>query len=96
VLGPTAISDQSIGSAQVQSEDGQWVVNIDFTASGSKLWGSLARSQFHALIAVVGDGRVISVPITQPTSVVFTSFNGRMQIAAEFTQKQAEALAARL
>ena len=82
--------------AQVQSGTGQWTVNIQLTGPGSSEWDTLAKAQFHALIAMDLDGQVISAPVTQPTDQAFTSFGGQVEISGSFTENQAKNLATEL
>ena len=86
----------SVRTATALNQDGQWVVNLTFTDPGSRQWDSLAQAQFHALVATVVNGQVITAPIVQPMQVTFTSFGGQAQISADFTAQQAQALASRL
>jgi|SRR5580658_7390095 hypothetical protein len=96
VLGPAELTASSIKSASVQSQLGQWVVKISLTSDGAIRWDSLARTQFHALVAVVVRGRVIEAPLIQPGQYAFTSFSGRFAIAGDLTRAEAGALAAEL
>ncbi len=96
VLGPAALTGSSVQSASVGRQDGEWLVDITFTGQGAAQWNSLAENQFHAMIGVDVNGRVVSAPITQPTQSSFTSFGNRMQISGSFTEQQARDLAAGL
>jgi len=97
VLGPAQVTGSQIKSANARlSPAGQWTVNITFSSSGATAWDALAEQQFHAVIGVVVNGEVISAPIMQPNQTSFTSFDGQVQIAGEFTEKQAKGLAASL
>lgn len=96
VLGPAGLTAGDVRAATVQFITGEWRVNLTLTESGSARWDALARQQFHALVAVVVDDRVISAPVNEPTQSTFISFSGRLQIAAGLTRRQAMALAGRL
>ncbi len=96
VLGPAGLTGGAIKSASVQRVDGQWLVNIVLNSHGASQWDALARTQFHAMIGIVLNSRVISAPITQPLQSSFTSFEGRMQISGGLTEHQAKSLAAQL
>ncbi|MGO8872642.1 MAG: SecDF P1 head subdomain-containing protein [Acidimicrobiales bacterium] len=96
VLGPAALTGQGVKSASAQMNNGQWTVNLVLTDRGSTEWDALTLAQFHQLIGVVLNGKVISAPITQPVQSSWTSFNGQVQISGAFTQHQAKAIAAEL
>ena len=94
VLGPAGVTSADVRSATVRQVDGQWAVLFHMTDAGSVHLDALTAHQFHALIAVVVDNRVISAPIGQPTQQSFTSFRGQFEVAAALTRHQADALAA--
>jgi predicted nucleic acid-binding Zn ribbon protein len=96
VLGPAGLTRTAIGSARAISESGQWTVRLGLTPNGSVQWDSLVAQQFHAIVGVVIDGRVVSAPITQPTQQAFTSFDGQLQISGGFTEYQAKVIASEL
>jgi preprotein translocase subunit SecD len=93
VLGPAALTQNGVKSASATVNNGQWAVNLVLTAQGSTEWDALTQQQFHQIIGVVLNGKVISAPITQPTQDAWTSFNGQLQISGSFTQRQAKAIA---
>ena len=74
-------------------QSGQWVVTYVLTSKGSARFDALAKSQFHAYIAIVASGEVYSAPLMQPTSRHFSSFAGRGEVSGGFTKSQAQALA---
>jgi preprotein translocase subunit SecD len=76
--------------------DGEWAIDLTLTPNGAAQWDRLAEQQFHAIVGVVINGRVVSAPITQPTQSSFTSFDGRLQISGGFTEHQAEVIASEL
>lgn len=96
VLGPAALTQAGVQSASAQLTYGQWVIDLVLNPRGSTEWDALTHAQFHALIGVVFNGRVISAPITQPTQSSWNSFNGLAQISGSFTAQQAKAIAAAL
>jgi preprotein translocase subunit SecD len=96
VLGPAALTQQSVQTARATLSNGQWAVNLVLTAQGSTAWNALTQKQFHEIIGVVLNGKVISAPIIQPTQSSWTSFNGQVQVSGSFTQQQAKAIAADL
>lgn len=96
VLGPAALTAASVASASAQETAGQWIVNVVLTSSGATRWNALAQAQFHALVAVVLNGLVVTAPIIQPTQATFSSFSSRLQISGDTTGHQARAMAAEL
>jgi hypothetical protein len=96
VLGPAQLSGSAIKTAKVVRNSGQWGVSYTLTASGSETFNSFAKRQFHALIAIVANGEVYSVPIIQPASTSFTSFEGNGLIEGNFTKAEAVQLAAQM
>jgi len=96
VLGPAALTQQGITAARAVDANGQWMVDLTLSAAGSTQWDSLTAQQFHALVAVVVNGKVISTPLVQPSQTSFTSFGGHLQVAGAFTEGQAKAMAAGL
>ena len=96
VLGPAGLTGSAVQSARAQLINNQWAVNITLTDKGSVEWDKLAQQQFHAIIGIDVGGKVVSAPITQPSQVTFSSFNGHMQITGSFNEQQAKALAAQL
>ncbi len=93
VLGPAGITGADVATATVGHEAGLVTVTLHLTPAGSVRWDTLAHRQFHALVGVVIDGRVLSTPLLQPTLSSFVSFHGSVQLASPFTESQAEALA---
>ena len=93
VLGPAALTQTGVASATAVDENGQWVVNLRLTPQGSVQWDTLAQQQFHAIIGVVENGKVISAPLTMPSQSTFTSFEGQVGISTGFTRRQAMTLA---
>jgi len=96
VLGPAALTQQGITAARAVDANGQWMVDLTLSAAGSSRWDSLTEQQFHALVAVVVNGKVVSTPLVQPSQTSFTSFAGHLQVAGDFTEGQAKAMAAEL
>ncbi len=92
-LGPARVTSSSIKSAKAVKQSGQWFVKYQLTPAGSAAFDALAKSQFHALIAIVANGEVYSAPIMQPTQTHFTSFGGSGEVSGNFTKSQARTLA---
>jgi preprotein translocase subunit SecD len=76
-----------------RNQTGSWVVDYTMTTRGSALWDKVAEENFHQLLSVDFDGRVVSVPIIQPTQSSFSSFDGRGEISGNLTRAEAVALA---
>jgi preprotein translocase subunit SecD len=93
VLGPAQLTGTAVKSASAQLNNGVWDVNLVLTGAGSTAWDNLAKTQFHAIVAIDLDGQVISAPITSPTASAPSSFNGQVQISGNFTEDQAKTLA---
>ena len=96
VLGPAGLTATAVRSARAELASGQWTVDIVLTSAGAAQLDTLAQKQFHAIVGIDLDGKVVSAPITQPTASSFTSFGGQLQISGGFSEGQAKALAARL
>jgi hypothetical protein len=94
VLGPAQLTNSAFKSAKaVKNTTGQWMVNYQLTAKGSVAWNAFAKSQFHAMIAIVANGEVYSAPLIEPTGTRFTPFGGAGQISGDFTKTDAVDLA---
>jgi preprotein translocase subunit SecD len=63
------------------------------TKRGAALWDRVAEENFHKILSVDFNGKVVSAPIIQPTQTSFTSFDGRGQISGNLTKAEAIALA---
>jgi hypothetical protein len=96
VLGPVGLGRSAIASARATRVAGQWTIYLRLTDRGAATWDALAEKQFHAIVGVVVDGRVVSAPITEPTQSSFTSFQGVLQISGGFSRHQARAIASSL
>lgn len=97
ILGPAGVTEIDVQQASANYENGAgWWVNVTLTSAGSRAWNQLAQMQFHAYIAIVVNGVVISAPLMQPSQPRFSSFAGRMQIADNFTEQSAQTLVAEL
>jgi preprotein translocase subunit SecD len=93
VLGPAQLTGTAVQSVTTTLSNGNWVVDISLTDTGSAAWDGLARQQFHQIIGVDLNGQVLSAPITEPTQSSFASFNGQLEISGGFTQAQATTVA---
>ncbi len=95
LLGPTLIEGDELttASAGVPQNQVQWVVNLEFNATGAAAFeeatGTIAqRSEPQNRFAIVLDGEVISAP-----SVSQAIAGGRAEISGNFTQQSATQLA---
>jgi hypothetical protein len=93
VLGPARVTSSSIESAKAVKQNGQWVVTYKLTSAGATAFDALAKSQFHALIAIVANGEVYSAPVMQPSLTHFVTFAGSGEVAGNLTKSQALSLA---
>ncbi len=94
VLGPAQLTGTAIGKAVAQqTQAGAWVVNYTLTSKGSPAWDSVARANFHELVAIELDGVIQSAPVIQPTDSSFSSFGGSGEISGSFTENSAKNLA---
>lgn len=94
VVGPAQLTGTAIAKAAAQLDTAnQWVVNYNLTSAGSPAWDTVAKNNFHAMVAIELDGVIQSAPIIQPTQSTFSSFNGTGQISGSFTQSSAQKLA---
>jgi len=96
LLGPAGLTRSGIAHAVATSVDGQWIVELNLTATGAHEWNALAASQFHQVVGIVVGRRVVSAPITEPTQAAFASFGQRLAISGSFAEHQARVLAAQL
>jgi hypothetical protein len=87
VLGP---SELRLSAANV----GQWIVALRLSATGAVAWDSVVHQNFHQLLAIDMDGKVVSAPIIEPAQSSFTSFEGRMEVSGSLTASSARAIAA--
>jgi preprotein translocase subunit SecD len=96
VVGPPALTQQAVTSARAARVGDIWVVDLTLSPTGSAQWDRLAQQQFHAVVAVVEDGRVLSAPLIEPVQTAFSTFAGHLQVSGISTEGQARALAAGL
>ncbi|MDA8342882.1 MAG: protein translocase subunit SecD [Actinomycetota bacterium] len=98
LLGPAQLSGTDVhsASAQFNSANNTWGVQLNLTGAGATKWDTLAQQQFHAYVAFDLDAQIISMPLTLPNSASFSSFGGTVLISGGFTQAQAQQLANQL
>ncbi len=92
LLGPVQATGSIIKSAFAGlASNGQYVVDMNLTSSGSGVFNQMAAKNYQALLANDLDGRIISAPVIESSS-----FNGSAQISGSFTQASANKLATEL
>ncbi|KJL35726.1 MULTISPECIES: protein translocase subunit SecD [Microbacterium] len=98
ILGPVELDGSAItdASAGLNTQNGQWVVNLVFNGEGTQTFGDISKrlySQTAPLnqFAFVLDGSVLSAP---SMNAVIT--DGKPQISGSFTQESATTLADQL
>ncbi|MCX3062545.1 protein translocase subunit SecD [Streptomyces beihaiensis] len=94
ILGPSEVNGKDVKKAQavINQQSGQWVVNMDFTGSGSKKFAATTtklKSQQDPMnrFAIVLDGDVVSAPSVSET------LSANAEISGSFTQQSAQDLA---
>ena len=93
ILGPAEVSGKDVDDAKgvFDQQRGMWIVNMDFTSSGSKkfqkITGKLSQQQEpQNQFAIVLDGEVVSAPSVRQT------LSASAEISGSFTQKSAQDL----
>lgn len=94
VLGPAEMSSTSVDNARAtRLRTGTWVVDFAVAKQDAVLWDEVAEHSFHEILGVEFQGKVVSVPIMQPSQSSFTSLNGLGEISGNLTKAEALALA---
>ena len=102
ILGPVELDGSSItdATAGMNTQNGQWVVNVVFDADGAKTFGEVSQRLYaftqagkspQNQFAFVLDGAVISAP-----SMNGVILDGKPQISGSFTQESSKTLADQL
>jgi len=98
LLGPVELDGTSISdaSAGVNSQNGQWIVQLTFNGDGTTTFGQISQRLYGQQapldqFAFVLDGRVLSAPAMQGVIL-----DGKPQISGSFTQDSAQTLADQL
>ncbi|WP_020635990.1 protein translocase subunit SecD [Amycolatopsis alba] len=81
----TEISDASSG---YDTQNSQWVVNLNFKGEGSRIWGDFTSKNVQKQAAFVLDTQVVSAPTIQSAIL-----GGQTQITGRFSQAEAKDLA---
>lgn len=94
VLGPAQVDGTDVDSAKaaINQNNGQWIVQMEFTGSGAKkfqkITGTLAQQQEpQNQFAIALDGEVVSAPSVKE------ALSANAEISGSFTQQSAEDLA---
>ncbi|MEU9101775.1 protein translocase subunit SecD [Streptomyces sp. NPDC048361] len=93
ILGPAEVDGTDVAKSQaVINQNGQWIVQMDFTGGGSKkfaaITGKLSQQQYpNNRFAITLDNQVVSAP------TVSSTLSGSAEISGSFTQKSAQDLA---
>ncbi|RVU25381.1 protein translocase subunit SecD [Streptomyces antnestii] len=94
VLGPAEVNGKDVDKAQatINQQTGAWVVNMDFTGSGSKKFSKITSKLSQQQppmnqFAIVLDGDVVSAPSVSST------LSGSAEISGSFNQQSAQDLA---
>lgn len=102
LLGPVELDGSSISDATagMNTQNGQWVVNVVFNADGTQKFGAVSQRLYaftqagktpQNQFAFVLDGKVISAP-----SMNGVILDGKPQISGSFTQESSKTLADQL
>ncbi|WP_130513051.1 protein translocase subunit SecD [Krasilnikovia cinnamomea] len=100
-------TDIDTASPQYDQQQGQWVVSLDFTASGQQKWADLTREAYNktppdgcenAAQALGGDGQHCHVAVVLDKTVISAPeiqgvLTGQSQITGDFDAKSARELA---
>ncbi|RSN54615.1 protein translocase subunit SecD [Amycolatopsis sp. WAC 04182] len=81
----TQISD---ASSAYDTQNSQWVVNLNFKSEGSQIWGDFTSKNVQKQAAFVLDTQVVSAPTIQAAIL-----GGQTQITGRFSQTEAKDLA---
>ncbi|WP_438294821.1 protein translocase subunit SecD [Streptomyces sp. HUAS TT7] len=94
ILGPAEVDGTDVSKAQavINQQNGQWIVQMDFTGGGSKkfasITGKLSKQQYpNNRFAIALDNQVVSAP------TVSTTLSGSAEISGNFNQQTAQDLA---
>ncbi|MCT9092102.1 protein translocase subunit SecD [Streptomyces sp. ASQP_92] len=94
ILGPAEVDGTDVAKAQavINQQNGQWIVQMDFTGGGSKkfaaITGKLSQQQYpNNRFAIALDNQVVSAP------TVSSTLSGSAEISGNFTQSTAQDLA---
>jgi preprotein translocase subunit SecD len=72
---------------------GGWMVNVRLDKAESRIWDGVAAANFHFMLAIDFNGRIVESPYIEPSATAFYSLDGSMQLWAP-TKVDADALMA--
>lgn len=88
------VFERKSAGVNINSQSGQWIVDVDLSAVGEPQWNSLAQACFSGAancpsrqLAIVLDGVIQSAPTVQTPD-----FGGSVQISGAFTEDEARSL----
>ncbi|MFE1956189.1 protein translocase subunit SecD [Streptomyces sp. NPDC059524] len=94
ILGPSEVNGKDVKKSQavINQQSAQWVVNMEFTGSGSKKFAAItsklsAQQSPMNQFAIVLDGDVVSAPSVR------TTLSSNAEISGNFNQQSAQDLA---
>lgn len=92
-LAPKAIVERA---AAVRAPTGAWVVDLTLTKAGVMAFNHVTSKSFHELVGLVLKNKVIYTTLIQPNESAFTGFDRHIQVAGNFSEAQAQSIAAAL
>lgn len=92
LLGPVIVDGTQVTSATAERDPSGlgWDVNLTFNSAGSNAWTAYTSAHIGEQVAIVLDGRVLTMPTIE------SAMTGAVRISGDFKQQQAESLADRL
>ncbi len=90
LLGPALATGEIVDEAiaEINSSNGQWIVRLNMTGSGSAVFDSIAAQTQGQQLAIVLDSKIQSAP-----TINSDRFNGTAEISGSFTEQEAKDLA---
>jgi preprotein translocase subunit SecD len=89
-LGPAVETGSAVSSASAVVANGNWEVDVTYTAAGGAIFDNFAQQQYHKLFAITLDSQAINLPLMNATN-----FGGHAAITG-LTQTEAQNLAIEL
>lgn len=88
LLKPAAVDGTDVATAAAGTDDGMWLVTVEFTGAGQAKFTALTEHALGRQVAIVLDGVVLSAPTVE------SRIPGSAVISGSFTRDEAEELAA--
>jgi hypothetical protein len=92
LVGPAGVTGTSVRSVSAIDQGGGWAISIALTPNGAVGWDALTNQQFHGLIGIDLDGQILLTLIVQPTRTSWTSANGKVVIAGDYSHAEAQTI----